>query len=1145
MDQKTLFTIQVNDQDLSAALEKARDNVRRLNQEFKKSEQGSDGYNKLAKEVAGAKNEVSQLTERQKRLNNELKGLNAPKGSLIALRAEYSKLTQQVNNLSEAERNSKFGKSLITSAGGVKTKIDGIEQSIGRFTGNVGNYKSAFDGLFSGITRSAGLVGIAIAALAAPLLANANISDQIADVAKNADISTEAATRLSKALEFKGGTRTSLVDQLGIASIGGKLGVAEKDLLGFVESVDVVNVALGDQFGGSVETTTDVLGKLRNVLTDIKSDNVGQDIQFIGNSLNFLEAQGAASAGTIADFAGRIAGAGRNLGLTSGQIIGVSATLDELGVNAERGASGYVRILQRVAESPAEFAKAAGISAKEFTTLVNDDLGSAVNLFLEKINDKNLSNTAIADLLDTLKLDGVGTAEIVGKLGGSLDLLKERTQQAGKALGETSSIQQEFDKRNKTLGASVDGLKNSFSNLLTNGSVGGFFQSAVEGVTSLLDGLNDYTEKLSDFSNFSTGASQAQDILNESISQGVKELAKESVATEKNINILKNDGANREQRNNAVSDLVKLYPDLLTQQQLEAASSEDLSRLQVILTQNLRNQIAERQELRAKEALETARLQKQIRLVEIESTPDRALISTLSAGEIFRGNFLESDPQKIRARLSADLKKDITEIDQQIQGVDNTFKKIKATSDNGLNALEQDELDRRNQFTQRAGELRKEVKQTDDTIKNLDKKPKGGGTTKEDKGAAGSLDDLKDKVDKIQNALEKAAPNQIERILGDLEKAKKELEDLQSFIDAKISGAFVDREIQPLISTDNIQASLDASVNALREEIEKLKLKATVDLNFKTNQDLQKFASEIVSADTKAKEKAKEKEAEEKEKERQQAKEDAISSALDIAESVNASLANIKRQRLESETESELEAINIKEQKEIDAALGNQTKIAAAQLRAKSEREKVEKEAAEGRRQIALKEVRIATALAIINALTIPGPAGIIRSIAAAAAGLIQLNEIKKQKFEFGGGVKLGKHATIGGASHAQGGVQGVFSDGNRIEVERDEQLFVLKANNKKGINLLSRENQRRGGVSFFESGGRVPLPQVQASGAGGSISVTANLDNDQIKYLASLVASETANKTGAAVQSGLAVGLNDNNRQLERQQASNANRVL
>lgn len=160
----------------------------------------------------------------------------------------------------------------------------------------------------------------------------------MADVAKAADISIDSVNRLADTLE-KRLTRTSLADRLGIAEIGGKLGVAEKDLFSFVEAIDVVNVALGDQFGGSVETTTDVLGKLRNVLTDIKSDNIGKDIQNIGNALNFLEAQGAASLEIIADFAGRIAGAGRNLGVTSGQIIGVSATLDELGVNAERGAS--------------------------------------------------------------------------------------------------------------------------------------------------------------------------------------------------------------------------------------------------------------------------------------------------------------------------------------------------------------------------------------------------------------------------------------------------------------------------------------------------------------------------------------------------------------------------------------------------------------------------------------------------------------------------------------------------------------------------------------------------------------------------------------------------------------------------------------
>ena len=106
---KTLFTLEARDVNLGALLEEKREQVRRLNAEFRKAKEGTDEYKRLAKEVADTKNEVRNLTEQQKAVNREFKALDAPKDSLVALRLEYSRLTAQVTQLSKAERESDFG----------------------------------------------------------------------------------------------------------------------------------------------------------------------------------------------------------------------------------------------------------------------------------------------------------------------------------------------------------------------------------------------------------------------------------------------------------------------------------------------------------------------------------------------------------------------------------------------------------------------------------------------------------------------------------------------------------------------------------------------------------------------------------------------------------------------------------------------------------------------------------------------------------------------------------------------------------------------------------------------------------------------------------------------------------------------------
>jgi len=435
-------------------------------------------YKGLAKDADSAEVQINQANAA---LNEQPKAI----GYYRQLQAQLVTLKNQFKDLSETEAKGKLGQNLAGQINGISNQLKAQDALLGDFQRNVGNYKKGL--LQVGDIVSGGLITGGIFAITTAVVGlgkriidvNAAVSDSVADVAKAANTSIQAIDGLAEKLKTRD-TRTSLLDQLGIAEIGGKLGVAEKDLFGFVEAIDVVNVALGDQFGGSVELTTETVGKLRNVLLDIKTTDIGTDIVGIGNALNFLESQGAASAGTISDFAGRIGGVASPLGVSAGKILGVSATLDELAVNAERGSTAVVRILQRVSKSPDEFAKAIGVSSKEFTDLVNKDIFGAVTLVLQKLNDKKLSNTELQKTLGKLGLTGVGVSEVVGKLGANLDLLNTRVDQSTKSLGENSSVLQEFEKKNDTLAASIEKAKNAYDNFLTNSSNAKFIGNTLD-----------------------------------------------------------------------------------------------------------------------------------------------------------------------------------------------------------------------------------------------------------------------------------------------------------------------------------------------------------------------------------------------------------------------------------------------------------------------------------------------------------------------------------------------------------------------------------------------------------------------------------------------------------------------------------------
>lgn len=167
----TIFTLEARDKSLGATLVEARERVRRLNAELKNAQEGSEEYHRLAAQIAQTKKQISEVTEKQKELNRELKSTQVPKDSLAGLRLEYSKLVRQIADLSAAQRQSDFGKALIAQASAAKAEIDKVEQSVGRFTGNVGNYKSAWQGFLPIMSR----VGIVFGGLFAALQGSSEI----------------------------------------------------------------------------------------------------------------------------------------------------------------------------------------------------------------------------------------------------------------------------------------------------------------------------------------------------------------------------------------------------------------------------------------------------------------------------------------------------------------------------------------------------------------------------------------------------------------------------------------------------------------------------------------------------------------------------------------------------------------------------------------------------------------------------------------------------------------------------------------------------------------------------------------------------------------------------------------------------------
>ena len=150
------------------------------------------------------------------------------------------------------------------------------------------------------------------------------------------------------------------------------------------------------------------------------------------------------------------------------------------------------------------------------------------------------------------------------------------------------------------------------------------------------------------------------------------------------------------------------------------------------------------------------------------------------------------------------------------------------------------------------------------------------------------------------------------------------------------------------------------------------------------------------------------------------------------------------------------------------------------------EKLKIQKDAAKKQKQIAIIQAVINGALAVVRAFADLGPiGGAISAALIAATTAAQIAVINSQQFAKGGEIKFGTGGGIraglfSGPSHSGGGIGMTLDNGQRIEAEGDEGIYVVnKRDNPAAIAMLSAINSLHGKafstpVSFAQDGGEL-----------------------------------------------------------------------
>ena len=427
-----------------------------------------------------------------KEVENSFGGLNK---EVRALESELRKLTPGTERFMKKAAELKEVKEHFSR---VKSEIDAVSGKLKESEGFLGKFRSKLSDIglsFGNIL--VGLGGAGVSQAASELL---KISDAMADVQKTTGMAREEVKQLWDAFDDMN-TRTSKMDRLKIAEVGGRLGVPKEEMASFVQEVDKAYVALGDSFDGGLEGVVDSLGKIKGLFEETKGQSYADAINGVGSALNELAASGTASEGNISDFALRVGALPDALKPSIEKVLGLGAAFEESGVDSQIAASGYSNFMKVAGENLSAFAYSMNISVKEAQELFNTKPEEFFLKFAEGM--RGLSADETAKVFDSLKINSLEVQKAVGAAANRAEGFRTAMDRAGEAMADATSLSEEFNKKNNNAAAVWEKIKNTIADTFTQTNFINFFEGIIfflgnlVGVTNEAgNSVNTFKEKL-------------------------------------------------------------------------------------------------------------------------------------------------------------------------------------------------------------------------------------------------------------------------------------------------------------------------------------------------------------------------------------------------------------------------------------------------------------------------------------------------------------------------------------------------------------------------------------------------------------------------------------------------------------------------
>ena len=328
-----------------------------------------------------------------------------------------------------------------------------------------------------------------------------------------------------------------------VAEAAGQLGIKTENILSFSKAM----IDLGNSTNLSAEEAASQLARFANIMQMSQEDfdKLGSSIVDLGNNFATTEAD-------IVDMAMRLAGAGKQVGLSEGQVLGLATALSSVGIEAEMGGSaiskamvkmqnaveqggtelntvlkktgkslrdlelmsandsmGFKELSQSIGMTSTEvkqlitagtnledFAKISEMTTEQFKKAWKEDAAGALSAFIKGLGDAESKGESAITMLSEMGLTEVRLRDSLLRAANAGNLFNEALETGTKAWEDNTALSNEANKRYGTLKSKIEIVVNKLKDFAI--TIGNKLMPSITNVTDKIGDFAKWIENLSD-----------------------------------------------------------------------------------------------------------------------------------------------------------------------------------------------------------------------------------------------------------------------------------------------------------------------------------------------------------------------------------------------------------------------------------------------------------------------------------------------------------------------------------------------------------------------------------------------------------------------------------------------------------------------